>query len=84
MRKFCEALPADRLLQGNNYSIDDDLVKEKGHRKLVIPETGATLTYASSLIVLSHFVGCLVSVPHINAITMPNINSRTTTTSFRK
>ena len=61
MRKFCEALPADRLLQGHDYKLEAALVKEKSHRKYVDPETGATLTYASSLVVLAHFVGCLVS-----------------------
>lgn len=61
MRKFCEALPADRLLQGNEYKLGAALVKEKSYRKYVDPETGATLTYASSLVVLAHFVGCLVS-----------------------
>lgn len=62
MRKFCEALPADRLLQGNDYKLETELVKEKSHRKYVDPESGATLTYASSLVVLAHFVGCLVSI----------------------
>ena len=62
MRTFCEALPADRLLQGNDYKLETELVKEKSHRKYVDPESGATLTYASSLVVLAHFVGCLVSV----------------------
>ena len=61
MREFCEALPADRLLQGDDYRLETALVKEKSHRKYVDPETGATLTYASSLVVLAHFVGCLVS-----------------------
>lgn len=61
MRNFCEALPADRLLQGNDYKLETELVKEKSYRKYVDPESGATLTYASSLVVLTHFVGCL---PH--------------------
>lgn len=62
MRNFCEALPADRLLQGNDYKLETELVKEKSYRKYVDPESGATLTYASSLVVLTHFVGCLVSI----------------------
>ena len=61
MRKFCEALPADRLLQGNDCNLEEALAMEKSHRKYVDPESGATLTYASSLVVLAHFVGCLVS-----------------------
>ena len=63
MRKFCEALPADRLLQGNDCKLEEALVKEKSYRKYVDPETKATLTYASSLVILEHFVGCLVSAP---------------------
>ena len=62
MRRFCEALPADRLLQGNESNMETILVKEKAHRKYIVPETGATLTYSSSLIVLAHFVACLVSL----------------------
>ena len=63
MRSFCEALPADRLLQGNGQEADFEtaIIKERGHRKYVDPETGATLTYASSLVVLAHFISCLPS-----------------------
>ena len=60
MRRFCEALPADRLLQGNDCNLDTALAKEKSMRKYTDPETGATLTYNSSLVILAHFVGCLV------------------------
>jgi endoribonuclease Dicer len=62
MRKFCEALPADRLLQGDEAKLETALLKEKAERKYTDPETGATLTYASSLVVLAHFVSCLVSL----------------------
>ena len=61
MRAFCEALPQDRLLKGNEYNVDSALVTEPSHRKYVDPETGATLTYNSSLVVLAHFIVCL---PH--------------------
>ena len=63
MRNFCEALPTDRLLQGNGKEYDFDLaiIKERGQRKYTDPMTGATLTYASSIVVLAHFVGCLPS-----------------------
>lgn len=64
MRQFCEALPADRLLQGDDYDLETAMAKEKSHRKYIDPETGATLTYASALVVLAHFVGCLVSYLH--------------------
>ena len=60
MRRFCEALPSDRLLQGNDCNLEIALAKERTMRKYIEPKTGATLTYASSLVVLSHFVGCLV------------------------
>ena len=60
MRRFCEALPADRHLHGNDYDLDASLEREKPMRKYIDPQTGATLTYNSSLVVLAHFVGCLV------------------------
>jgi endoribonuclease Dicer len=60
MRQFCEALPADRLLQGDNCSMETALGNELHMRKYIDPETGATLTYGSSLVVLAHFLGCLV------------------------
>ena len=59
MKQFCEALPADRLLQGNDTDLDITLSKEKKLRKYVDPSTGATLNYHSSLAILAHFVGCL-------------------------
>lgn len=77
MRNFCEALPADRLLQGNDYKLETELVKEKSHRKYVDPATGATLTYASSLVVLAHFVGCLVSFLRSLKGTVSKLYSRT-------
>lgn len=76
MRRFCEALPADRLLQGDNYKLETALVKEQSHRKYVDPETGATLTYASSLVVLAHFVGCLVSASRSLRSAITNSSSR--------
>ena len=63
MRQFCESLPADRLLQGDESNLETILVEEKAHRKHIVPETGAILTYSSSLVVLAHFVACLVSLP---------------------
>lgn len=60
MREFCEALPADRKLQGNDCDTGTAFAKERAMRKYTDPDTGATLTYGSSLVVLSHFLGCLV------------------------
>ncbi|KAL8931051.1 MAG: hypothetical protein Q9208_000153 [Pyrenodesmia sp. 3 TL-2023] len=59
MRLFCESLPADRLLQGNGHNLDATLDKEKNLRVFVDPTSGAKLTYASSLVILAHFVSCL-------------------------
>ena len=59
MRRFCEALPANRLLEGNDSNFESALAKEKNMRRYTEPETGATLTYASSLVVLAHYVSCL-------------------------
>ena len=68
MRKFCEALPADRLLQGNDCDLDTALAKERAMRKYIEPTTKATLTYASSLVVLAHFVGRLVNPYHFRGV----------------
>ncbi|KAL8854373.1 MAG: hypothetical protein Q9221_000860 [Calogaya cf. arnoldii] len=59
MRHFCESLPADRILQGNDADLDAALIKEKNFRTFVDPISGAKLTYASSLVILGHFVSCL-------------------------
>ena len=59
MREFCKKLPADRLLEGNDSNFESALAKEKHMRRYTEPETGATLTYASSLVVLAHYVSCL-------------------------
>lgn len=61
MRQFCAALPADRLLQGSDCDLHKVLAKEMNMKKYTDPETGAKLTYSSSLVVLSHFISCLVS-----------------------
>ncbi|KAL9000121.1 MAG: hypothetical protein Q9169_001196 [Polycauliona sp. 2 TL-2023] len=59
MRQFCESLPGDRILQGNDADLDTALLKERNFRIYVDPVSGAKLTYASSLVVLGHFVSCL-------------------------
>lgn len=69
MRQFCEALPADRLLQGNDCNLEGALAEERLLRTFTEPLTGAKLTYSSSLPVLAHFVGCLVRMP----IHQPNL-----------
>ena len=65
MRAFCNALPQDRLLQGSEHNVETTLAKERGFRKYIDPETGATLTYNSSLVVLAHFIGRLPHHPDV-------------------
>ncbi|KAK6586892.1 hypothetical protein PZA11_000182 [Diplocarpon coronariae] len=60
LKQFCEAMPADRKLTGNDFDMDHFLAKEKNHRIYKTP-TGAKLTYKMSLTVLSNFVD---SLPH--------------------
>lgn len=64
MREFCESLPADRLLLGNECDLDGITCAERSHRSFTEKSTGAKLTYNSSLAVLSHFVTCLVGARH--------------------
>ena len=65
MNRFCAALPQDRLLQGNDGDLEDLIAKEKYYRVFTEPETGAKLTYQSSLAVLAHFVSCLQHDPDV-------------------
>lgn len=67
LRNFCEALPADRLLLGNSYDLDEALAKERVHRTYTEPSTKAKLTYRSSLNILAHFVGTLVRHSYAHA-----------------
>lgn len=59
LRRFCEALPEDRKLTGNDFDMEYFLRKEKGQRKYTVPETGATLTYSSALGCLANFTSRL-------------------------
>ncbi|KFY13215.1 hypothetical protein V492_03412 [Pseudogymnoascus sp. VKM F-4246] len=64
LKEFCQALPEDRLLSGNNYNMDYFLSKERNvMRTYTEPSTGAKLTYRMSLSVLANFVA---SLPHNN------------------
>lgn len=60
MKRFCELLPEDRLLDGNDHDIDKILEKEAGKRTYIIPGTGAKLTYHSAMAVLSRYASSLV------------------------
>ena len=59
MRGFCEALPEDRVLKGNDCNLADLLAKEKSYKTYTEKSTGAKLTYYSSLQCLAHFVASL-------------------------
>lgn len=61
MKRFCEALPEDRLLQGNDYDLDTLLEKEEGKRTYTIASTGAKLTYHSAIAILARYASSLVS-----------------------
>ncbi|KAF2258510.1 dicer-like protein-like protein 1 [Lojkania enalia] len=59
MKDFCNRLPNDRLIDGSGNDVDRLLVDERNYRSYTDPESGAKLTYRSSLSVLAHFVGSL-------------------------
>lgn len=61
LRRFCEALPEDRKLTGNDFDMEYHLRKEKGQRQYTVPGTGAKLTYSSALHCLAHFAAALPS-----------------------
>jgi len=61
LRKFCEMLPDDRKLAGNDYDMEYFLRKDKGQKRYVVPETGAKLNFRRSLVCLAAFVA---SLPH--------------------
>ncbi|KAF2645254.1 hypothetical protein P280DRAFT_389329 [Massarina eburnea CBS 473.64] len=59
MKRFCEGLSRVRLLNEPDIDIDDFFDMSMGFSTYTDPETGAKLTYKSSLSVLGHFVTCL-------------------------
>ncbi|KAG0652829.1 ATP-dependent helicase DCL1 [Hyphodiscus hymeniophilus] len=61
LKTFCEALPADRLLDGKAVELEKLLSKENKLPFYKVPETGAKLTYQISLLYLANFVS---SLPH--------------------
>ena len=66
MRRFCESLPADRLLLGNDDDLEEALSKDQDLQEYTEKETGAKLTYGSSLVVLAHFVSSLRYTVELN------------------
>lgn len=61
MRRFCEALPEDRLLGDNTDALSAILEKDSRKRQYKIENTGATLTYHSAITVLARYASSLVS-----------------------
>ncbi|KAL3420341.1 RNase3 domain protein [Phlyctema vagabunda] len=61
LKKFCNQLPEDRKLTGNDYNMDYFLAKERFLPVFIVPETKAKLTYRMSLMVVANFVD---SLPH--------------------
>lgn len=73
MRRFCETLPEDRILLGND-DLHSVLQKHEGQRIFTVKTTGAKLTYYSAITVLSRYASslvratfpeCLFSIPNL-------------------
>jgi hypothetical protein len=62
MRRFCEALPEDRLLGDKTDALSAILEKDGRKRQYKIEKTGATLTYHSAITVLARYASSLVSL----------------------
>ncbi|KAK0259642.1 Dicer-like protein 1 [Friedmanniomyces endolithicus] len=59
MRRFCEKLPEDRKLEGNEDHLENLMAKEKVLRVYTEPSTGAKLTYGNALVYLANFVSAI-------------------------
>ena len=59
MRDFCNALPDNRKLQGNDVGLDYFLREEVDQPTYEVPSTKAKLTYRSSLVILAQYVSTL-------------------------
>lgn len=59
MRSFCQQLPEDRLLSGNDKQVDQIMAKEKNLQVYTEPSTGAKLTYGNALGFLANFVSAI-------------------------
>lgn len=59
MRRFCDSLPEDRKLQGNQDALELLLEKEKNIRTYTDQSTGAKLTYGNALNILATFVSAI-------------------------
>lgn len=61
MRRFCDALPKDRLLGDDTDTLSVILEKDSRKRQYKIEKTGATLTYHSAITVIARYASSLVS-----------------------
>ena len=59
MRRFCQALPEDRRLTGNEDDLEVLMEKEKVMRVYIEPSTKAKLTYGNALAYLANFVSAI-------------------------
>lgn len=59
MQTFCDTLPEDRLLKGNDGPLSSYM--EEAERAYTIKSSGARLTYHSALAVLARYASSLVS-----------------------
>lgn len=63
LRLLCETLAEDRKLKGNDFDMDNLLLKERNQRQYTVPGTGAKLNYRRSLVFLATFVSSLQHLP---------------------
>ncbi len=61
LRAFCQSLPEDRKLMGNDVNMELMLAKDRRQRRFTHPESKAVLSYRSSIVVLAEFTA---SLPH--------------------
>jgi endoribonuclease Dicer len=60
MKLFCESLPEDRILKGNDW-VSNSAPSNEVERAYTIKSSGARLTYHSALAVLARYASSLVS-----------------------
>lgn len=71
MRRFCESLPEDRILRGNDCDVNYLLEKDSRKRTFKVSSTGAVLTYHSALSVLARYASSLVRTPWSSCFSIP-------------
>jgi endoribonuclease Dicer len=59
MRNFCQSLPEDRYITGNEDALDAIMDGERSFKSYTVPETGAKLTYNNALAMLANFVSAI-------------------------